>query len=98
MSNHGTEIAERKADHIDLCATGDVGFKTKTTLLECVEFLHDSLPELALDEIDTRATTLGKKLRAPLIIAAMTGGTAKARDINRELARIAEERGYGFGL
>jgi len=34
----------------------------------------------------------GKSLRAPLLIAAMTGGTDKARSINRELARIAEER------
>src|SRR5262249_15902173 len=60
--------------------------------------VHDALPELALDEIDTKVTILGKKLRAPLFVAAMTGGTAKAREINRELARIAEERGYGFGL
>src|SRR5262249_50074802 len=34
----------------------------------------------------------------PLIIAAMTGGTPRAREVNRELSRIAEERGYGFGL
>src|SRR5262249_48956607 len=80
------------------CATGDVGFRGKTTLLECVDFVHDALPELALDEIDTSTTILGKKLRAPLLIAAMTGGTDKARAINRELASIAEERGYGFGL
>lgn len=98
MSNHGTEIAERKADHIDLCATGDVGFRAKTTLFECVELVHEALPELSLDEIDTRVTLLGKKLRVPLLVAAMTGGTAKARQINRELARIAEEKGYGFGL
>lgn len=98
MSTHGSDIAVRKADHIDLCARGDVGFKTKTTLFECVELVHDALPELSLDEIDTGVTLIGKKLRAPLIIAAMTGGTAKAKQINRELARIAEERGYGFGL
>jgi isopentenyl-diphosphate delta-isomerase len=91
-------IADRKADHIELCATGDVGFRKKTTLLECVDLVHDSLPELALDEIDTSVTILGKKLCAPLIISAMTGGTARARDINKALASIAEERGYGFGL
>ena len=91
-------IDGRKADHIELCATGDVGFHRKTTMLEHVDLIHDSLPELALDEIDTSITILGKKLRAPLIISAMTGGTARARDINKELASIAEERGYGFGL
>ena len=98
MSTPDTGIDGRKADHIELCATGDVGFHSKTTMLEHVELIHDSLPELALDEIDTSVTILGKKLRAPLLISAMTGGTARAREINRVLAEIAEERGYGFGL
>jgi isopentenyl-diphosphate delta-isomerase len=98
MTTQETGISERKADHIELCAKGDVGFRTKTTLLEHVELVHDSLPELALDEIDMSASILGKTLRAPLVISAMTGGTPRARDINKELASIAEERGYGFGL
>ncbi len=98
MSTPDTGISERKADHIELCATGDVGFHAKTTLLEQVDLVHDSLPELALDEIDMSVSILGKQLRAPLLISAMTGGTARARDINKELASIAEERGYGFGL
>jgi isopentenyl-diphosphate delta-isomerase len=98
MNTTESGIDGRKADHIALCATGDVGFHSKTTMLEHVELVHDSLPELALDEIDLSVTILGKQLRAPLLIAAMTGGTPRAREINRELARIAEERGYGFGL
>lgn len=98
MSTTEPGIGERKADHIELCATGDVGFHRKTTMLEHVDLVHDSLPELALDEIDMSVTILGKKLKAPIVISAMTGGTARARDINRELASIAEERGYGFGL
>jgi isopentenyl-diphosphate delta-isomerase len=98
MTNSDSGISERKADHIDLCATGDVGFRRKTTMLELVDLVHDSLPELALDEIDTSIEILGKKLKAPIVISAMTGGTPRARDINRELAAIAEERGYGFGL
>ena len=92
------DIEKRKRDHIDLCATGDVGFRVKTTLLEEVEFVHDALPELLVDNVDTRVEILGKKLSAPIIIAAMTGGTEKARNINRELARIADEEGFGFGL
>jgi len=98
MTTPDPGIEGRKADHIELCATGDVGFHAKTTMLDHVELVHDSLPELALDEIDLSVTILGKKLRAPLLISAMTGGTPRAREINRELAGIAEERGYGFGL
>ncbi len=92
------DISQRKRDHIDLCATGPVGFRSVTTLFECVRLVHDALPELSLDELDTTVTLLGKKLRAPIIIAAMTGGTDEAAEINNTLAAVAEARGYGFGL
>src|SRR5580692_8879191 len=91
-------IGERKADHLAICAQEDVGFRTKSTLLADVRLVHDALPGLTLAEVDPSATLLGKTLRAPLFIAAMTGGTNEAGRINRELASIAEERGYGFGL
>jgi isopentenyl-diphosphate delta-isomerase len=67
-------------------------------LLECVQLVHQSLPELAYDELDLRTQLLGKQLRAPLLIAAMTGGSGPSAEVNRELSAIAEARGYGFGL
>ncbi len=91
-------IGQRKADHITLCATGDVGFRDATTLLEHVRLVHDALPDLAYDDLDLSCALFGKRLAAPIVIAAMTGGTDEAARINRELAQIAEERGYGFGL
>src|SRR3954464_1337832 len=91
------EIGQRKADHIELAVSGDVGFR-RTTLLECVRLVHEALPELRVDAIDTSVRLLGKTLRAPIVIAAMTGGVERAGVINRELAAIAEARGYGFGL
>lgn len=94
----GGAIGARKAHHLDLCATANVGFRGKTTMLEHVRFVHDALPDVHMDEIDLSTAFLGKKLRAPILIAAMTGGTDAARAINRELASIAEERGYAFGL
>jgi isopentenyl-diphosphate delta-isomerase len=93
-----TEIGERKADHLALCAQEDVGFRATSTLLECVRLVHDALPDLKLEDVDTSLVLLGKRLRAPIIIASMTGGTEEAGRVNRELAQIAEERGYGFGL
>lgn len=91
-------IGQRKADHITLCATGDVGFRGTSTLLEDVKLVHDALPDLAYDDLDLSCTLFGKRLAAPIVIAAMTGGTEEAARINRELAQIAEERGYAFGL
>lgn len=93
-----SDIPQRKSDHLDLATNGDVGFRTTTTLFECVRLVHDALPELSLDEVDTSVGLLGKRLKAPLLIAAMTGGTERAERINLELASMAEERGYAFGL
>jgi isopentenyl-diphosphate delta-isomerase len=93
-----TDISQRKVDHLDLCSTDAVAFRNKTTLLECVRFIHQSLPDLSLDEIDLSVELLGKKLKAPIVIAAMTGGTDRAAEVNQTLASIANERGYGFGL
>jgi isopentenyl-diphosphate delta-isomerase len=97
MAGGGGSIGKRKADHLNICATEDVGFRA-TTLFENVRLVHDALPDLRADEIDTSVTLFGKKLRAPLLIAAMTGGTDEAGEVNRQLSQIAEERGYAFGL
>ncbi len=91
-------ISDRKADHLELCAEGDVGFRETSTLLGCVRLVHDALPDMKASDVDTSLTLLGKPLRAPILIAAMTGGTEQAERINRDLAGIAEERGYAFGL
>ncbi len=91
-------IGGRKADHIALCSDDGVAFRSRTTLFEQVQLVHDALPDLSMDDIDPSCMLLGKKLRAPIVIAAMTGGTDEARAINRELASIAEERGYAFAL
>lgn len=91
-------IGQRKADHLALCATDEVAFRSKTSLFEQVRLVHDALPDLNADAIDTSTTLFGKTLRAPIFIAAMTGGTDEAAKVNRELSSIAEERGYGFGL
>jgi len=98
MSDEPRPIGDRKADHLALCAEEDVGFRGRTTLLEQVRLVHDALPDMALGDVDTSVALFGKTLRAPLVIASMTGGTDEAGRINRELAGIAEERGYGFGL
>ncbi|MCX4244463.1 type 2 isopentenyl-diphosphate Delta-isomerase [Paraliomyxa miuraensis] len=92
------DISQRKKDHLALCAGPNVGFREKSTLLEQVELVHCALPEMHADEVDGTTTLLGKRLTAPVIVAAMTGGTDIAAQINRDLARAADELGLGFGL
>lgn len=91
-------LAERKQSHLDLCANEEVEYPGRTTLFEEVDLLHDALPELALDEIEVGVEFLGKRLRAPLLITGMTGGTDDAFAVNRDLAQVAEQCGIAFGL
>ena len=41
---------------------------------------------------------VGYALEAPLWVSSMTGGTGKARHINRNLAAMCQEFGLGMGL
>jgi isopentenyl-diphosphate delta-isomerase len=91
-------IARRKADHIEVAASGRADFATRTTLLADVELVHQSLPELAMDEIDLSTTLAGLALRVPLVVTGMTGGTGEATAINRDLARAAARVGAAFGV
>ena len=89
---------QRKADHIRINLEEDVDFKQMTTGLERYRFLHQALPELDLADVDISVDLLGKRLRAPLLISSMTGGTEQAMVINRTLAEAAEAGGIAIGL
>jgi isopentenyl-diphosphate Delta-isomerase len=92
------DIRKRKADHLALVASGEVDFRHKGTLLDDVTLIHQALPEMHFDEVDLSTPLLGKTLRAPVLVAGMTGGTPEAAAVNQDLARAAQALGLGFGL
>ncbi len=51
-----------------------------------------------LQDVDTSCVIFGHRLRAPLLISCMTGGTQEAHAINTVLARVAQEHGVAMGL
>lgn len=91
-------IQSRKDDHLRICADEDVDRGAVDAGFGRYRFDHDALPEIDFDEVDTSVEFLGKKLRAPLLIGAMTGGTEKAKEINHRLARAAARVGVGLEL
>ncbi len=92
-----SEIARRKASHIALCIDADVEARG-STLLEEVTLFHEALPELSLDQVDLGVEFLGRRLAAPLLISGMSGGAEVARDLNRSLARAAQDHRFAMGL
>src|SRR5690606_5084856 len=91
-------ISQRKADHIEVAASGQADFRQRSTLFEQVHLVHQALPEMALDEVDLGTELFGRRLAAPIVISGMTGGTAEAAEINRDLARAAQKAGVAFGV
>ena len=90
-------IDQRKADHLKINLEQDVR-SGLTTGLENYHFIHEALPELDLDHIDTSLELFGKKLNAPILISSMTGGTAEAETINLHLAEAAQEMKIPMGV
>ena len=92
-----SRIQNRKEEHVQICLGKDVQ-NSSSAGFECVRLIHKALPEVNFDSIDTSCTFLGKKLKAPILIAGMTGGWPGAKTINRNLAAAAEKLGLAFGL
>ena len=55
--------SERKLDHIKIVSNERVEAREKTTLLDEVELIHNSLPDLDRDSVDTSTEIFGKKLK-----------------------------------
>jgi isopentenyl-diphosphate delta-isomerase len=87
---------DRKAEHIRLALEERKQFASRA--FERFVFDHDALPDLDFDAIDLSVDFLGKRLRAPLLLSCMTGGTEIAARINRNLAEAAESRGVALGV
>src|SRR5215208_970232 len=89
--------AVRKAEHLRIAAEGGVEH-TAGTGLDRVRLRHRALPERDLASVSLETRLLGARLTAPLVVSAMTGGTAEAAEINRRLARAAAEAGIALVL
>jgi isopentenyl-diphosphate delta-isomerase len=93
-----TTTESRKSDHIRINLEQDVQFPNLSTGLERFRFMHQAVPELNLAEIDTSLTLFKKKMRSPLLISSMTGGTDIAQRINENLAQVAQKHSIAMGL
>ncbi len=87
---------DRKLEHIRLAL--EERMQLGRNFFDDYRFDNTALPEIDLDAIDTCVSFLGRRLAAPFLISSMTGGTATAGQINRNLAAGAEAAGIAVGV
>lgn len=93
-----SSIEQRKSEHIQIALNEKVTGDSITTGLETFKFIHNALPEIAFNDISIETEFLNNHCQTPFLISSMTGGTALAETINRNLAIAAEERGWILAL
>ena len=91
------EVKQRKIEHVNIALGQDISAAQSANWND-VQFVHQALPEVDLDEIDTSVSFLGHKLRYPIFISSLTGGHDDVISINRNLARAAEHYGLALGV
>lgn len=91
------EVKQRKIEHVSVALGEDVAAPQRATWSD-IQFVHQALPEVDLDAIDTSVTFLGHTLRYPIFISSLTGGHPDVTNINRNLARAAEHYGVALGV
>lgn len=88
--------SSRKMDHIRICLEKDM--ESRQNPFDDIVLVHRAMPEISEPEIDMSCSFLGIRLKAPIIINAMTGGHPDTKEINQNLATAAQEMGIAMGV
>ena len=91
-----TQIKGRKADHINICLSKEI--EPGYNYWNDIRLIHEALPEVDLDEIDTSCDVLGSTLDFPFIVTAITGGFEGATKVNANIAKACSDLGIGMGV
>ncbi|MAO64738.1 MAG: type 2 isopentenyl-diphosphate Delta-isomerase [Balneola sp.] len=92
-----TDIRDRKKDHVEL-TVGDKTQYQHPTGFEQYRFIHNALPEVSFDSVNTEASFLDRSFSFPLFISSMTGGYADAGPVNAVIAEFCQQENLPFGV
>ena len=96
-SNMTDEVRQRKIEHVSVALGQDISVAQRANWND-IQFVHQALPEVDLDEIDTSVNFFSHTLRYPIFMSSLTGGHPDVISINRNLARAAEQYGLALGV
>lgn len=81
-----SQQSHRKDEHVSLA---EKFHQSADSSFDQVRILHQSLPELALSDVDSTTPFAGKQIAYPVMIEAMTGGSERTGQLNAQLAQLA---------
>ncbi len=91
------DFEQRKRDHISL----SLDSRTQTTGmsgLEQIELIHEALPEMNFDEVNSQVEVLNTTSPTPLFVSSMTAGHKGSFDLNHTMAEVCSSRGWLMGV
>jgi len=94
-SNDSIERSQRKVEHVLHAMAVSAGTSNG---LEDVKIVHQAFPEIDAADVMIKTRFNQKRLSAPILINAMTGGHPNVFWINQELARIAQQTGIAIAV
>jgi len=92
------KTGDRKDDHLKICLRQAVEGIFKSTGFTDVDFVHKALPGIDFKDVDLSVSFLGSKLKAPIMITAMTGGSPLGKKFNSTIAAAAQGLGLAFSV
>lgn len=94
-----SETMCRKLEHIDIVLEKNTIFPQQCReYYDSIKLVHQAIPLVDYNDIDTSINFLGYTLQAPLMITGMTGGHPESLKINEGLAKVARETGIAIGV
>lgn len=87
-------MTNRKDEHVSLAL--DSFKEEKNSDFDRVKIVYNSLTSTDFNEVDLSTEFCGIKFETPFYINAMTGGSDKTLEINKQLARVAKSTGIAI--
>ena len=85
----------RKNEHVEIAMAQSDAPQSD---FDRVRFVHHSIPNINVDEVDLTSRTTDFDMTYPIYINAMTGGSEWTKQINEKLAVVARETGLAMAV
>jgi isopentenyl-diphosphate delta-isomerase len=92
-----SQFENRKDEHISLALKPE-NEAIEKNYFDSITLLHEALPEIDFNEIDTTVNIFDNKIKTPFIVSSITAGSKKSEKINLNIAKACQNTGWMMGI